>query len=213
MVVADDHPSARAGIRDSLEGNGFVVLAEVGDAASAVDAVMEHRPDVALLDVYMPGGGIGAASRIHELAPDVAVVMLTVAADDETLFAALRAGASGYLLKDTDPARLPVALAGVLRGEAALPRSLVARVVAEFQGRSRRRLPLAGKRGGVSLTAREWEVLELLKSGKTTAQAAAALGMAPVTVRTHVAAILRKLQVPDREAAFKLLDEESAPGE
>jgi len=185
------------------------VLAEAGDAAAAVAAVSAHHPDVALLDVHMPGGGIGAAAAIHELEPDVAIVMLTVAADDEYLFAALRAGASGYLLKDTDPARLSAALAGVLRGEAALPRSLVARVISEFQGRSKRRLPLTGKRPGVMLTSREWEVLELLRAGKTTAQAAEALGMAPVTVRTHVASILRKLQVPDRATAFRLLDEEA----
>lgn len=208
VVVADDHPSARAGIRDSLEGHGFVVVAETGDAAAAVAAVRAARPDVALLDVYMPGGGIAAAATIHEESPDVAVVMLTVAADDEHLFAALRAGASGYLLKDTDPERLPEALLGVLRGEAALPRSLVARLIGEFQGRSRRRLPLTGKRPGVTLTAREWEVLEMLRNGRTTAQVAASLGMAPVTVRTHVAAVLRKLQVPDRESAFRLLDED-----
>jgi DNA-binding NarL/FixJ family response regulator len=206
--VADDHPSARAGIKDSLVGHGFQVVAEAGDAAAAVDAVLQWQPDVALLDVFMPGGGIAAAARIHEQLPDVAIVMLTVAADDDHLFAALRAGASGYLLKDTDPARLPAALTGVLAGEAALPRALVARVITEFQGRSRRRMPLLGKRPGVVLTSREWEVLELLKNGKSTSQVATMLGMAPVTVRTHVAAILRKLQVPDRESAFALLDDE-----
>ena len=206
-MIADDHPSARAGIRDSLEGHGFTVVAEAGDAAAAIDAVGEHDPDIALLDVFMPGGGIAAASRIHEERPDVAIVMLTVAADDDHLFAALRAGAAGYLLKDTDPARLPAALEGVLAGEAALPRALVARVITEFQGRERRRIPLLGKRPGVTLTQREWEVLDMLKSGKSTSQVAEALGMAPVTVRTHVASVLRKLQVPTREAAFELLDE------
>ena len=208
IVIADDHPSARAGIKDSLEGHGFEIVAEAGDAAAAVAAALEHQPDVVLLDVFMPGGGIAAAATIHEHAPDVAIVMLTVAADDDHLFSALRAGASGYLLKDTDPARLPAALAGVLAGEAALPRAWVARVISEFQDRTRRRVPLLRRRSGVALTTREWEVLELLREGKTTAQAAAALGMAPVTVRTHVAAILRKLQVPDREAAFRLLETE-----
>lgn len=210
VVIADDHPSARAGIEDSLTGHGFRVVASVGDAEAAVEAVSRLRPDIALLDVFMPGGGIAAAADIHAQQPDVAIVMLTVAADDDHLFAALRAGASGYLLKDTDPERLPAALTGVLAGEAALPRSLVARVINEFQGRSKRRVPLLGKRPGVVLTAREWEVLELLKNGKSTAQAAAMLGMAPVTVRTHVAAILRKLQVPDRQSAFALLDGDDA---
>jgi DNA-binding NarL/FixJ family response regulator len=211
VVIADDHPSARAGIADSLAGRGFTVVASVGDAAAAVEATLRHQPDVALLDVFMPGGGIAAAARIHEELPDVAIVMLTVAADDDHLFAALRAGASGYLLKDTDPERLPAALTGVLAGEAALPRALVARVINEFQGRAKRRVPLLGKRPGVVLTAREWEVLELLKNGKSTSQVATMLGMAPVTVRTHVAAILRKLQVPDRASAFALLDDDEAP--
>ena len=205
-LIADDHPSARAGIKSSIEADGFVVVAEAADADRAVEAAVRLRPAVCLLDVHMPGDGIDAARRIHQHDADTAIVMLTVASDDDHLFAALRAGASGYLLKDTDPGRLPNALKGVLAGEAALPRSLVARLVSEFQGSARRRVGVPGRHGGVSLTAREWEVLDLLRDGRTTAEVANRLGMAPVTVRTHVAAVLKKLQVPDRAAAIRLLE-------
>lgn len=160
-----------------------------------------------LLDVHMPGSGIRAAQRIGELLPDAVVVMLTISRNDTDLFDSLRAGAAGYLLKDTDPARLPHALRGVLDGEAAIPRELVARVVDEFRERGRRRrLPLVGRRGA-ELTSREWEVLDLLAGDLTTAEIAARLAVSPVTVRRHVSAILRKLEVHDRAAAVRLLDQ------
>jgi DNA-binding NarL/FixJ family response regulator len=130
--------------------------------------------------------------------------MLTVSADEEDLVAAIQAGAVGYLLKDVDPARLPFALDGVLAGEAAIPRRLVGRIVEELGERRRRRVPLA--RGGAELTPREWEILELLHGGATTAEVAARTGVSQVTVRRHVSAALKKLQVPDRGAAFALLD-------
>jgi DNA-binding NarL/FixJ family response regulator len=129
VVIADDHPPQRAGIRVALEEADFRVCAEVGDARSAIAAVEEHRPDVALLDIHMPGNGISAAAAITDRVPETAVVMLTVSNDEQDLFAALRAGAAGYLLKDTDPVRLPLALKGVLQGEGALPRVLVARLM------------------------------------------------------------------------------------
>ena len=152
----------------------------------------------------MPGNGIAAAAEISSQLPDTAVVMLTVSQNDDDLFAALRAGAVGYLLKDTDPERLPMALLGVLRGEGALPRTLVGRLVAEFRGREKRRLKLSGQQK-VELTQREWEVLEGLRDGMTTEELAEQLFVSQVTVRTHVSAILKKLKVPDRAAAIKLL--------
>jgi DNA-binding NarL/FixJ family response regulator len=193
-------------VRAALEGSGFEIAAEVGDARSAVDATAEHRPDVALLDINMPGNGITAAAQISAQFPDTAVVMLTVSQNDDDLFAALRAGAVGYLLKDTDPARLPMALLGVLRGESALPRTLVSRLVEEFRGRGKRRLRVRGARG-IELTPREWEVLEGLRDGLSTDELAQQMFVSAVTVRSHVSAILKKLQVPDRASAVKLLED------
>ena len=206
VLIADDHPPTRAGVRAALEHADFVVVAEARDASSAVAAALAERPDVCLLDIHMPGKGISAAKEISARVPETAVVVLTVSRDDEDVFDALRAGASGYLLKDMDAARLPAALKGVLKGEAALPRRLVARLVDEFRERGRkRRVPILAERGPL-LTAREWEVLELMQSGLTTAQISERLVISPATVRSHVASILRKLGAPNREAALRLLD-------
>ena len=207
VLIADDHPPTRAGVRGALEAAGYEICAEVADAETAVQRAIEHRPEVCLLDIHMPGNGIAAAATIKSRLPDTEVVMLTVSTDDQDLFAALRAGASGYLLKDTDPDRLPHALKGVLLGEAALPRTLVARLIEEFQGRERRRLSLKGR--GAQLTSREWEVLELMRQGLSTAQMAERAFVSKGTIRSHVASVLRKLQVPDREAAVRLFEEES----
>ncbi|MDX6424195.1 MAG: two-component system, NarL family, nitrate/nitrite response regulator NarL [Gaiellaceae bacterium] len=205
VLVADDHPPTRAGVRLALENGGFAVCAEVGDAVAAVDAAVRFRPDICLLDIHMPGSGIAAADEIGTRVPEAAVVMLTVSQEDDDLFDALEAGAIGYLLKDTSPLRLPEALRAVLRGEAALPPHLVTKVVSEFrQRRRRRRVSLPGRKP-VDLTDREREVLAMMRDGLTTAEMAERLFVAPVTVRTHVAAILRKLRVPDRRAAVELL--------
>jgi DNA-binding NarL/FixJ family response regulator len=208
VLVADDHAPTRAGVRIALAKGGFVVCAEVADASSAVAAAMRERPDICLLDIHMPGGGIVAAGEISSRLPGVAIVMLTVSRDDADLFDALRAGASGYLLKDIDPERLPLALEGVLAGEAALPRGLVTRLVEEFRTRGKSKRRLAGV-AGPGLTNREWDVLGLLREGLSTAEIATRLAIAPVTVRRHVSEILRKLRVSDRAAAVRLLDERS----
>ncbi|MFN2489223.1 MAG: response regulator [Actinomycetota bacterium] len=210
VLIADDHPPTRAGIRAALEEDGFEVCAEVGNTSAAVAAAETTSPDICLVDVYMPGGGgIVAATAIRSKMPRTAVVMLTVSRDDSDLFDALRAGVAGYLLKDTDPERLPHALRGVLAGEAALPRQLVARLLEEFRERDgRRRLPLTGRRP-VELTGREFEVLNLMRQGLGTAEMARRLFVSQVTVRTHVSALLKKLGVPDRESALRLLERQS----
>ena len=208
VLIADDHPPTRAGVRLSLEEGGFEVCAEAATATAAVEAARRERPDVALLDVHMPGSGISAAREISSSLPDTAVVMLTVSRDDTDLFDALRAGAAGYLLKDTDPERLPLALKGVLEGEAALPRGLVARLIDEFRGRD---LPSPRRVGPnlARLTDREWAVLDMMRDGLSTGEMAERMFVAPVTVRTHVSAILKKLRVPDREAAVRMLQQEN----
>jgi DNA-binding NarL/FixJ family response regulator len=207
-VIADDHPAARAGIRESLEADeGFQVVAEAEDAEGAVEAALRERPDLCVLDVHMPGGGIRAARDVASALPNTAVVMLTVSRDDADLFDALRAGAAGYLLKDTNPTRLAHALRGVLAGEAAVPRILVARLIDEFRGHGRRRFRLAG-RGGANLTNREWEVLEMMHEGLTTAEISRRLFVSPVTVRRHVSGVLAKLDVSTRDEALRLIQDE-----
>jgi DNA-binding NarL/FixJ family response regulator len=209
--VADDHPPLRASVRRALEEHGFEVCSEAASAADSVAAAERDRPDVCVLDVHMPGNGIAAAAQIAALLPETVLVMLTVSDNDEDLFAALRAGAQGYLLKDMNPERLPLALEGVLAGEAALPRALVARVLDEFRARRRRRrLLLPGGRGS-TLTDREWETLELLAEGLSTAETAERLLVAPVTVRRHAASIVKKLNVSDRRSLLQLLREPTRP--
>jgi DNA-binding NarL/FixJ family response regulator len=210
VLIADDHAPTRAGVRGALSEGGFTVVAEATRADAAVDGARRERPDVCVLDINMPGGGIAAAAQITAQLPGTAVVMLTVSRDDDDLFASLRAGARGYLLKDMDPARLGPALRGVLSGEAALPRTLVARLIGEFSAGGRRpSLPLVRRRGA-TLTAREGEVLELLRDELTTAEIAHRLGVADVTVRRHVSAILAKLRLSDRKAMARLFEEEAA---
>lgn len=209
VLLADAHLPTRAGVRSVLEAAGMTVVADVGTAGEAIETAVRLRPELALLDVSVPGGGIHAAEQICARAPQTAVIMLAAAADDEQLFEALRVGARGYLLKDTDPDRLPLALAGVLKGEAAVPRPLVARLIEEFRRRDRRRRAPALQVDGEPLTEREWEVLELMHSGLATRQIAERLEISQVTVRRHVSAALHKLRVKDRAEAIALLDEAS----
>jgi len=205
VLVADDHAPTRAMVRRTIEAGGFVVCAEAADAEEAVQGARQTGPDVALLDVRMPGGGVHAAERIAASQPGTAIVMLTVSAEDDDLFAALAAGASGYLLKGGDPAAIPVALTSVLSGEAALAGNLAKRLVDEHRARERQRRFRGRVPREAPLTRREWEVLELLGDGLGTADIARRLFIAEVTVRSHVAAIVRKLRVRDRAGILGLL--------
>lgn len=204
VLIADDHVPTLAGVRDALERDGWDVCAEASTADHAVSLAHATQPDVCLLDIAMPGNGIRAAGRIAQELPSTSIVMLTASRDDRDLFDALRAGAIGYLLKDMDPDRLGPALRGVLSGEAALPRQLMARVLDEFRGRNERRALLRRHRGP-RLTEREFEVLELLRTGLSTEEVAKRLFISAVTVRGYVATALKKLRAPDRETAFKLM--------
>lgn len=208
VLIADDHPLTRLGIRHAL-GDGFEVCVEAGDAESAVAAALRERPDICLLDVGMPGGGIEAAARIAALVPNVAVVMITAAMDDVTMIAAVRAGAVGYLPKEQAFTRLPEALLGVLAGEAAFPRDVTARLLGEFRRPGRIGPRRQALRAGAQLTSRETDVLELLLEGLGTAEISQRLFLAPPTVRSHVAALMRKFSVRDRGALRALFDERS----
>lgn len=203
VVIADDHAYVRGQVREALEAGGCRVVAEGATADEAIELAVQHRPDVALLDIHMPGNGIRAARRITRELPSTVVVMLTQSDEDEDLFDSLCAGASGYLVKSGNPAKLSDTLRGVLAGEAALPRMLVARLIEEFQ-RPRSRLPRRSS-AARRLSEREWEIMQLLGDGLSTDEVAQKLFLSPTTVRVHVSTVLRKLRVKDRKSAFDAL--------
>jgi DNA-binding NarL/FixJ family response regulator len=203
-AIADDHPVIRLGVRMALMRGGFDVLAEAADRDSAVEAVLRTHPDVCLLDVCMPGGGIATAEILAQVAPRTAVVMLTVSDSPEDLLSALRAGAKGYLPKDTSPNRLPAALYGVLKGEAALPRTLVGNMLHRFRGLSTPEASPVRARG-VELTARESEIMRLLNSGLSTMEISERLSLSPITVRRHISTGVAKLGASDRDDALRAI--------
>jgi DNA-binding NarL/FixJ family response regulator len=191
----------RASIVTAIKTGGFVVCAESEDASAAIEAAREKRPDLALLHAKVPGTGIVAARDILRDDERVSVVLLDDDGDDDTLFAAVEAGVSGVLPPDIDPEQLPRILRGVLAGEAAIPRVAMSRVLREFSARSARASTDLGAE--LLLSPRQQEVLGLLAEGMTTSEIADALYVSRVTVRTHVLAILRRLDLPDRAAAVE----------
>lgn len=208
VVVADEHLPTRTGIRLLLERNGFEICAEAADAEAALRAVVRERPELCLLDSGLPGGAIRATARISSQVPSTEVVLLAVRPDVDGLVDALRAGASGYVPSDLEPDGLVRALRAVRRGEGAVPRRLLWPLVEQFRGGERaRRLSVPG-RADVELTRRQAEVLGLLRSGLGTAEIADRLGLAPVTVRRHVALVLAKLGAQDRAEALRLLEDD-----
>ena len=193
----------RSWIRDACEDDAFEVCAERLDAAGAVEAAVSERPDLCLLEVWMPGSGLAAAWEIAARLPSAKVVMLAESAERRAFLSALQAGACSYLLTGMDRGRLAPALRGVLRGEAAIPRALVALLVDEFRDRGPRRRSLVPHRTGTELTSREWQVLDLLSDGLGTAEIAGRLGISSATVRSHVSGARRKLGAGDRQAAIR----------
>ena len=209
VLLADEEAATRAGVRRRIEAHGLRVVGEARSAAAAVSAAITEQPDVCVLAVRMPGGGIEAARQIHDAVPDTKIVMLTASAREDDLFAAVRAGADGYLLKSMSPARLPHAILGVLSGEAALPRRMTALLIREFRDRPRRRSAFVSASGrDVELTSREFEVLEQLRRGDSTHEIASLLRISQVTVRRHISSVLHKLGVANRRTALALLEQE-----
>jgi len=202
VFLGDADGAYRVGLGASLEAQGFVVCGEAATAMHSLRGCITTMPRLCVLDVNLPGGAVVAAGEIARALPSAGIVMLAAREDDGDLFGSLAAGAVGYLLKDTPPERIGAALRGVLAGEAALPRALVARLITEFRERILRR------RAGmpVPLTTREWQVLELLGQGSTTTEIASQLDVAPVTVRSHVSSLMRKLAVSTREEALALYE-------
>jgi DNA-binding NarL/FixJ family response regulator len=195
-VVADDHPVFRSGLRLLLEDLGVEVVAEAADGGSAVDRALEHRPDVVLMDLQMPGvSGLEATRRLTQAAPDVRVLVLTMVEDDDTLYAALRAGAAGYLLKGAGPDEIDRAVRGVAAGDAVYGAGVADRL---------RRMFAAGPAPVAfpQLVERERDVLDLLATGASNADIARRLYLSDKTVRNYVSSILAKLGVRDRSQAI-----------
>ena len=209
VVVADDHVPYRHGIRAVLDGHGFEVCAEAADGPAAVQATLECRPDVVLMDISMPGGdGITATAQIISKLPETKVLMLTAYYDDENLFGAIQAGASGYLLKGEVDEDLPHRLERFIEGEPALSPALARRLMDEFRERHRPKL-FRSRRQHNELTEREWEILELLKQDMSTTEIADHLTVSGSAVRSHISSILKKLQVSDRKAAVRAIEDRS----
>jgi DNA-binding NarL/FixJ family response regulator len=191
-------------VRRLLEANDFEVVAEASDAEGGIEAALREAPDLCLVEVEIPGGGITVTRQITRRLRETTVVMLTASSDRDDLIDSIRAGAAGYLLKGMDPERLQIALRGVLAGEAAIPRPLMAQLIEDLHTHGRRRTAI-GKEGRTELTGREFEVLELMCDGLTNRLIADRLSISPVTVRRHSSEIVRKLGVRDREQAVALV--------
>jgi DNA-binding NarL/FixJ family response regulator len=208
VIVVDDHPLLREGVARSLQDSGaFTVVGQGGTAEEAVRLAMGLAPDLALLDLSMPGGGIEAARGIADSAPDVRIVVLTVSENDDDIIEALRAGAKGYVLKGVGSAELMEILRGVANGESYVSPGLAARILSEMRDGGSREPPddpLA------TLTPREEEILRLVGTGLSNKQVALKLDLQEKTVKHHMTRILSKLQVRNRTEAALLLRENAS---
>lgn len=200
VVLADDQALIRAGFRVLLEGaDGVEVVGEAVDGAQAVDLARRERADVVLMDIRMPGvDGLEATRRIaaDENLAGVKVLILTTFESDDYVYQALRAGASGFLVKDTEPSELVHAVRVVARGDALLSPSVTRRLIADIVSRPERRAP-AGHAFD-RLTEREREVLALVAAGLSNDEIAARLYLSPLTAKTHVSRTMTKLDAHDR---------------
>jgi len=203
VVIADDHPVFRHGLRAVLAADGVDVVADASTGAEAVAAAREHAPDVVLMDVAMPDGdGIEATREIALVAPDVAVLMLTMSEEDDALVAAMRAGARGYLVKGTGAEEIGRAVRSVADGELIIGAAMADRLTSWLT-----RPGAAGREPFPELTTREREVLDLIARGRSNDQIARVLGLSGKTVRNHVSNVLLKIGAPDRSAAIVMARE------
>ncbi len=200
VVVADDHPMYRYGLNAVLDqAEGVEVVATVAGGVALIAAVKEHAPDVVVTDLAMPDvDGTTAIRRLLETQPDLPILALTMHEDDTHVFAALRAGARGYLVKGADAEEILRAVRGVASGDAVYGGSVARRIVAFYSGHE---AASPTERAFPELTPREREVLDLLAIGCRNHEIARRLGLSEKTVRNHVSQVLTKLHVPDRTAA------------
>ncbi|HLB50214.1 MAG TPA: response regulator transcription factor [Anaerolineales bacterium] len=197
VLIADDHLIVREGLRLILEtGEGFELVGEAADGAEAVRLANELKPDVVLMDLRMPGvDGLTAIERLRVEQPQVAVVILTTYNEDDLMMRGLRAGARGYLLKDTDRATLLDTIRAAARGETLLKPEIMTRLLARAETAS------PGVNNPLALTDREREVLAGVARGERSKEIAARLGISERTVKAHLASIYNKLGVDSRAAA------------
>jgi DNA-binding NarL/FixJ family response regulator len=200
VVVADDHPTFRRGLAALLDSlDGVELVGEAADGAAAVSLVAQTLPDVVVMDLNMPGiNGIEATRRIVAAHPSIAVLVLTMLEEDESVFAAMRAGARGYVVKGADTDDVLRALESVARGDAVFGPAVAARVLSYLTRPLSARDPVLFP----ELTDREREVLELLARGKSNGDIARSLVVSAKTVRNHVSNVFAKLQVRDRADAI-----------
>jgi DNA-binding NarL/FixJ family response regulator len=200
VVIADDHESFRSGLRSLLaQVNGLVVVGEAASGDEAVTRVAALQPDVVLMDLAMPGtDGIEATRRIVGAAPHVAVLVLTMSDDDDSVFAAIQAGARGYLVKGAQRAELVRSVRAVAAGDAIFGPAVARRLMAYFS----RPHPKGTEDAFPELTEREREILDLIAQARSNSEITAHLVLSPKTVRNHVSNIFSKLQVRDRAEAI-----------
>jgi DNA-binding NarL/FixJ family response regulator len=198
IVVADDHAVVREGIRALLSAvDGYDLVGDVGTGSEAVRAAVTLRPDVLVMDIQMPGmTGIEATREISRVAPEVGVLMLTMFEDDESVFAAMRAGARGYVLKGAAPSDMIRAIAAVAAGEAIFGTGVARRALAYLT------VPRPADTAFPELTPREREVLGLIATGLANGAIASRLSLAPNTVGNHISNIFAKLRVASRAEAI-----------
>jgi DNA-binding NarL/FixJ family response regulator len=201
IIVADDHPVVRGGLVALLRTiPSLDVVGEAADGETAVRLTHEHRPDVVLMDVRMPGmDGVEATRQIREQTPESRVLILTMYDDDATVFTAMKAGAQGYLLKESEQDDIVRAVHAVVAGEAIFGPGVAARVLGYFTEPPR---AVVAEYPFPELTHREREVLELLAQGMKNADIATALFLSPKTVSNQLTAIFAKLQVASRGEAI-----------
>lgn len=199
VVIADDHPVFRRGLKALLDGeDGLEVVGDAADGQEAVKVVLDLEPDVVVMDLHMPVlGGVEAAKQIREVLPDIGVLVLTMHEDDELVFAAMKAGARGYLVKTTDDDEIVRAVQAIGAGEAIFSATIAQRMMGYFTAISSSKAVLFPQ-----LTDRERDVLELMASGLDNPSIAYKLSLSGKTVRNRVSAIFTKLQVADRAQAI-----------